>query len=546
MSTPELTRPISVVYRPDGVIEGYTHLSPESFKIRGLIEVPPQRVIPVIVVPGIMGSNLRRKGRPEQQIWRPPNTPFSKIGAGSGGAVTDAKARQLNFIPEQAEVDPEGYVEVPLGAHHLSAKALREIRGWGGVHWASYGALLSYLEMQLKRVVMDGKLQPEWQQVLQQQEAQRWGARKPQAFDVLSEDELRKLPRAMYPVYAVGYNWLQSNEQSAQALKSRIDEIITQHWPNPWYCKQVLIVTHSMGGLVARRCSQLEGMADKILGIVHGVMPALGAAASYKRVRTGFEGAAAAVLGWNEAEATASMASAPGPLELLPQPGYNGGKPWLHLRSSHRLAGLPALALPKADPYAEIYRQDAKTCWYGLVNSDLIDPAGRFAAVPEGAWGVYLRKLEAAQKFHMRLGNHYHPHTRAYYGAGTSSDETSWGTVCWQTDNALQGKRTPLAQAKCVSANGTGEVTVDIDRLNVSFEMQDKAEAGDGTVPADASGDAPTSSPHVQQCYRLSGFEHQFSYNDPQARLVTLHSIAKLLQRSELVTKPTGTIPRKA
>ena len=46
-----------------------------------------------------------------------------------------------------------------------------------------------------------------------------------------------------------------------------------------------IIVTHSMGGLLTRRLVQLRS-AD-IAGVVHGVMPAEGAAAAYRRIVAG-------------------------------------------------------------------------------------------------------------------------------------------------------------------------------------------------------------------------------------------------------------------
>jgi predicted alpha/beta hydrolase family esterase len=50
---------------------------------------------------------------------------------------------------------------------------------------------------------------------------------------------------------------------------------------------KVIIVTHSMGGLVARYASQVSGAKDKILGIVHGVIPDLGSPAAYRRMKVG-------------------------------------------------------------------------------------------------------------------------------------------------------------------------------------------------------------------------------------------------------------------
>jgi alpha-beta hydrolase superfamily lysophospholipase len=47
-------------------------------------------------------------------------------------------------------------------------------------------------------------------------------------------------------------------------------------------CEKVIVVTHSMGGLVARALihPKMGSLKDKVLGIVHGVMPAIGAGAA--------------------------------------------------------------------------------------------------------------------------------------------------------------------------------------------------------------------------------------------------------------------------
>ena len=58
------TRPLpNLVPQPDGSWTGRTVLTPTSFTTRGLFTLPPSKVIPVIVVPGIMGSNLRAATR---------------------------------------------------------------------------------------------------------------------------------------------------------------------------------------------------------------------------------------------------------------------------------------------------------------------------------------------------------------------------------------------------------------------------------------------------------------------------------------------------
>lgn len=110
------------------------------------------------------------------------------------------------------------------------------------------------------------------------------------------------------PVHACGYNWLDSNKVAASRLAERIDELMRQYGRN---CQQVILVTHSMGGLVARRCAQLPGMADKIAGVVHGVMPATGAPVAYRRCKVGMKDEdpiAGAVIGPTGQEVTAVFA----------------------------------------------------------------------------------------------------------------------------------------------------------------------------------------------------------------------------------------------
>jgi pimeloyl-ACP methyl ester carboxylesterase len=329
----------------------------------------------------------------------------------------------------------------------------------------------------------------------------------------------------------VGYNWLQSNEQSARYLRQRIDEILTQ-WPKPHQCDKVLIVTHSMGGLVARRCSQL--IPDKILAVMHGVMPTLGAAAAYKRMRAGFEGAAAVVLGWNEAEATASIANAPGPLELLPQPAYNDRKPWLQLqaRDAGRGGVYATQWLPAKDAYTEIYEKDANTCWYGLVNSELIDPAGIHIAAQLTPWNAYKINLKLAREFHKALSDHYHFPTRAFYGA--DRDYNTWGNACWHTPDLSRDAMHDMTQGVDPTSDGLGTINLTLSGARVKFKLSRPDTIGDGTVPAEASGQAPAHSPNVQQCYRMIGFDHQFSYNSREVRLMLLHSLARLVLPSQL------------
>jgi hypothetical protein len=44
----------------------------------------------------------------------------------------------------------------------------------------------------------------------------------------------------LFPVHAVGYNWLQSNVDSAKALAERIDKIINDYKASGRKCEKVI------------------------------------------------------------------------------------------------------------------------------------------------------------------------------------------------------------------------------------------------------------------------------------------------------------------
>ncbi|MCK0745600.1 esterase/lipase family protein, partial [Chromohalobacter nigrandesensis] len=73
-----------------------------------------------------------------------------------------------------------------------------------------------------------------------------------------AERNVHTLGRFNFPVHACGYNWLQSNTDSAATLAKRVDEIIAGYRRARMTCDQAILVTHSMGGLVARYCSEVS------------------------------------------------------------------------------------------------------------------------------------------------------------------------------------------------------------------------------------------------------------------------------------------------
>ena len=489
-----------------------------------LVYAIPTRVIPVIFVPGVMGSNLKPK-RDKGERWRMD----SKLTA-AAWITKNPKQRKTFLRPEAMVVDDDGKVPTDM---KLPAQELKR-RGWGEIAAMSYGPALRWLEEHLN----------DYEQCRQGQRVQlmQQGLGADVGESALTYDEVRLSYRYRFPVHAFGYNWLDDNAQSAQALGRRIDEIIERYArADRMRCEKVILVTHSMGGLVARHCCEVLGWRDKIYGIVHGVMPATGAAAVYRRMKAGTEGTwgVAQVLGADAAEVTAVLSGAPGPLQLLPSPEYGNG--WLKIR-----AGAQELALPQqGDPYGEIYT--VRGAWWGLCDEELInplneeqDPRKRRQQVDRD-WEAYAKTIvEVVAPFHQQIAAAYHPHTHAF--CGDSARHKAYGTVSWQRPGDAGESPQRWMQSSLASRVGLREFSKTEDtrtvqhprsRIPTTFTISAPDEAGDGTVPS-RSGLSPK--PHCQSFLRVA-VEHEPAYNPEagpasvQALHFTLRAIVRIAQR---------------
>ena len=375
-------------------------------------------ILPIIFVPGIMGSRL--KNRAGKSVWDPDKKEFMLWKYGM--FWISAKKRKSfvigeKFNPDYLEVfndDPE-HNKVLADQHDKT----RDKRGWGGVYWNSCGEFLKKLQTR------------EWDQTV----------------NLFFE----------FPVHVFGYNWTASNDLAGQKLATEIDRVIQLYRDMGRYCDYVILVTHSMGGLVARNACMREGIKDKVLGIVHGVQPSDGSPAAYWRMKAGFERlhsvpdmdmmqwlknpvkilrhktntlsnalkdtVTAWVLGTDGEEVTALLGNMPGGLELLPNKRYknNDGDPcWLELIDSNG----NKTALPKIDPYDEIYREEE--LYYRLVNPDWLNPGTKEKkeqlADFKTDWDQYLINLNEAETFHENLAaESVHPETYQYYSSGIAS-----------------------------------------------------------------------------------------------------------------------------
>ena len=457
---------------------------PDS-NFRNLIEVQ-QEVVPIIFIPGIMGSRLR--DNTGKKVWDPDSKVFM-LGS-FGVRWQNAKKRKdrlvgNTFVSEYLSVienDPSHNKKFASRTDRTRAE-----RGWGGVGWSSYGEFLIALQNK------------------------QW-------------EPLVNLNFTM-PVHAFGYNWTACNGLAGEKLAAYIDKTIAYYKKDKGRrCEGVILVTHSMGGLVARAACKIHHAENKVLGVIHGVQPSMGSAAGYWRMKGGFErphtipeldgwqwlknpakmvhhqtqslltkgvdfgmgtnlglgNVTAWVLGTDGKEVTSLLGNMPGGLELLPNDRYcdnDGNKQWLVFVNPDGTM----TRLPKSDPYEEIYRCEEK--FYRLVNPKWLMPEFESKLNEDASpWISYLGYLKEAELFHKKLQNYVHPDTYQFYSTGIASADRvvfvrtldTWGAkgkrlldivknewFDWAKSTAIDDANRPKTKAHGESVNQTlsGEIS---------------------------------------------------------------------------------------
>jgi pimeloyl-ACP methyl ester carboxylesterase len=558
--TDPLRRLKDPVINEDGSLHVRTVLTPTSLKTRGLVYKGSHKVVPVIFIPGTMGTNLRVRRdvplpadyplKPGEPAWRPPNSDSASLLYASDWKKRSPKMRQLILHPDYVEVDDGG--DLDIGSCYLERSVMRE-RGWGEIFNGSYGTLLfelqSHLEMTFQFDAFNKRqIRSRWKEVMQAMEGdslKRWGVR---SVAPLTEKELEKYADYQYPIYACGYNWLQSCGESAKRLEDRINEIIDWWNTRKHQCEKVILITHSMGGLVARACA--KRIPDKILGVVHGVMPALGTPLAYRRLACGTEcdspvngkidnfksGKFADIAGRRPQDTTPVMAVSAGALELLPNQLHP--RPWLHAsivqapaHGERRETVIDCLHLPnesQPNPY-DLYRD--MSSWYRLIDPGLANPAMLYRDVGGGVVKKIRDAITAAEIFHDWLGDYYHPLTFAYYGSDKS--HPTYGRIRWVAHESTANTKIPVTTAnikaaKCVAQGPDGIRQVKVEnKMTLAFSVEPQESAGDDTVSQD-SGAAPNGK--IKQLFATRGYRHQESYKHRDTILLTCYCIVKVVQ----------------
>ncbi len=157
--------------------------------------------IPIVFVPGIMGSRLKRG---KEKVWDPDSQWFMKQYVyasaktrqqllGSPGLEVDNKNSDVEDTvsskPMKAAEDADHSYFIANDQYERAKQQGRDAikQGWGGVAWKYYGGILQALA------------EHNWH-----------------PFNKVFE----------HPVYAVGYNWTQDNALSGNDLTAKIQSII--------------------------------------------------------------------------------------------------------------------------------------------------------------------------------------------------------------------------------------------------------------------------------------------------------------------------------
>ncbi|ELY2664069.1 hypothetical protein SMC03_003985 [Cronobacter sakazakii] len=440
-----------------------------------------EKVVPVIFLPGVMGTNLRSNAIENRVVWT-SDLPVG-IDTAAGWVFKSLKERKQMLNPKTTEVDWQG--SIISDKREEPRFASRRERGWGSALFKSYGNALNDLQLMLNdddillRNLKYGTTQPTARQLLIGENLNAETGESP-----LTADEVKHSYDFLFPLHVCGYNWLQSNADSAVNLHAYINKVLNMY-EGRLAVNKVILVTHSMGGLVARYYSEIfsdnatgKKGRDYILGIVHGVMPDRGSPAAYRRMKIGEQAPGFGDVVGNSAEKLMPvLAQSPGPLQLLPGMAYGTG--WLRIEQENGVE-----TYPKANPYEEIYLEEK--AWWRLCEKELL------LGNTEQEWSAYTQRIQhVVYDFIEGLNGHYHPNTWAFYGYSNkyASDEyLIWKSVRWYPKEVNLSSFRQLAGPGVTTPDKVNIPVPPTQRqdtvLNKQYELLSSGSPGDGTVPA--------------------------------------------------------------
>ncbi|MDH2325141.1 MULTISPECIES: esterase/lipase family protein, partial [Providencia] len=242
--------------------------------------VPPTKVIPVIFIPGIMGTNL--KDKKNKSIWRAD----LENGADTLYLLWKSSNERRNLlnvkttlVDDQGKIKPSSHTFFSDDGNLFPSRAKRN---WGEALYLSYGEFLDIfqttliddwqkdiLNIVLKHKPTSAQEYVSRKGILSNLEGQLLGETQDTP---LTHKELTHFKHFLFPVHVFGYNWLVDNAESAAQLVKYIGKVIETYKHKHGYglaIEKVIIVTHSMGGLIARYAmnppeGSFQGCQDKV------------------------------------------------------------------------------------------------------------------------------------------------------------------------------------------------------------------------------------------------------------------------------------------
>jgi pimeloyl-ACP methyl ester carboxylesterase len=387
----------------------------------------PGKKVPIVIVPGIMGSRLTDPAT-RALVWNPfgwPN-PF-------GDEPGDFAANKARLGQVDQPLQPD---ETHKYAQVADCVRVDPINHYYNLLSKFYGDLAISLHYDLRQDLASRQLVP--------------------------------------AVYCAGYDWRQSNDQSAQRLSTIVDEARADCDNEP-----VILVAHSMGGIVSRHYCKNLGGESKVKALFLIGSPTLGAVKAYLSMRLGlnFWDGVRRILNMNRADTKTFTRRMPSGYELLPTYIYCSQvrKSWATFDPTQ--TGFRDQINPGGigDDYMfnlafRISDNSNSVLFYNdIYVGQREEPTTRDAV---------RNQLTSAYLFHdgLSVGTssvYMHPHTVAYY----CNDQSTLGDVSIQYDGVVILRTNDIV----VSANVSGSNTA----------------GGDGTVPADSANPSQVSTPFI-------------------------------------------------
>jgi pimeloyl-ACP methyl ester carboxylesterase len=206
----------------------YVKKQGDPIKIRA-----PKREIPIVYLPGVMGSRLTNPAN-NSLVWNPKGEPLNDPGVFTVDLRT-LEQTSLELVPD--DTHKYGQSSENEKYKHI-VNAFQVIHGY-------------YKEMALQLT--------------------SWGR----------EDEVDALGLRL-KVYCCGYDWRLDNARSALRLAGVVDQAIRETGE-----EQVIIIGHSMGGLIARYYCRLLGGEKRVKAMILLASPTLGAPEAFLQLKNG-------------------------------------------------------------------------------------------------------------------------------------------------------------------------------------------------------------------------------------------------------------------